>query len=161
MVEQSIHRTTLRMQAGFTLIEIMIAIALIGILVAIAYPSYQSYVIKTKRADMMAEMQQIASRIEANKINYKRYDRIPLSAVFTGEVDSNGTTTFPVLGSALYRVSITPMNTAADRIDGGAWTISAVPIPGAQMVGDGTLTINSTGRKCRDNACGTGNEWDE
>ena len=57
---------------GFTLIELMVVVAIIGILAAIAYPSYQGYVERTNRADMMAEMQQIAQRIEANKIIYKR-----------------------------------------------------------------------------------------
>lgn len=46
-------------QSGFTLIELMIVVAIVGILSAIAYPSYQSYVQRTGRADGMAKLMEI------------------------------------------------------------------------------------------------------
>ena len=61
-------KNTHHQQTGFTLIEMMIVVAIIGILAAISYPSYQRYVIKTKRTDMMSEMQNIASEIESRKL---------------------------------------------------------------------------------------------
>ncbi|MGP5537033.1 type IV pilin protein [Psychrobacter glacincola] len=157
-----------RSRQGFTLIELMIVVAIIGVLAAIAYPSYQSYVIKTKRVDMMTEMQQIASRIEANKITYKRYDRIPLNEIYSNSVTGTATT-FPNSGEALYTISIetldnaTPPNATAGLL-GGNWLLTAEPISGLQ-INDGNLTLNFEGEKCRgsgtDQVCGFGDEWND
>lgn len=153
-------------QGGFTLIELMIVIAIIGVLAAIAYPSYQGYIERTNRAEMMTEMQQIASRIESNKINYKRYDRIPLSSVLSGTLASDGSVNFPSSGTSLYTVIVgtgtwgdTSWTTSTGTLGGRDWTIRAIPVTGQRMVNDGSLTLDSTGKKCRDTYCGSGSEW--
>lgn len=153
---ERLSSTKAAQQAGFTLIELMIVVAIIGILAAIAYPSYQGYTERVNRADMMTEMQQIASRIEANKITYKRYDRIPLNEIFSNTV-SGSATTFPSTGTALYNVSISPVS--GSNLEGQNWTIRATPVAGTRMADDGDLTFDHRGLKCRDDKCGMGDEW--
>ena len=145
---------------GFTLIELMITVAIIGILAAIAYPNYQRYVIKTKRVDMMSEMQQLATRIESSKINYRRYDKIPLTEIYSS-APTAGAVNFPSSGTALYNVTVTPKNAANTLLNGREWKITATPKTGTQMATDGTLTLDYQGIKCRATVCSSGDEWNK
>lgn len=58
---------------GFTLIELMIAVAIVGILAAIAYPSYTQYMIRANRAAAQAEMMDIANRQEQFLLTDRSY----------------------------------------------------------------------------------------
>lgn len=148
---------------GFTLIEMMIVVAIIGILAAIAYPSYQQYVIKTKRADMMSEMQNIASEIQARKLAQGSYS----NALRTGLTGN-----YPKQGTALYNVTVetivAPVSPPPETPPPlgpltSEWIITATPLVASQMVSDGALSLNYQGIKCRGNGvnkkCGTGDEW--
>ena len=128
---------------GFTLIEMMIVVAIIALLASIGYPSYQSYIVKSKRTDMMTEMQNIASQIESRKLAQGTYS----NALTTG-LDGN----YPRQNS-LYTVAITPNPLTSE------WTITAETIDDTQIDGDGTLTLNYQNVKCRGSICGTGDEW--
>ena len=142
-------------QRGFTLIEMMIVVAIIGVLAAIAYPSYQRYVIKTKRTDMMSEMQNIASEIESRKLAQGSY-----SAISAG-IKTEFATAYPRQGTQLYDVTINPDPLAPpDNTLTNKWKITATPKSG-QMAGDGTLTLNYQGIKCRGTTCGTGEQWNQ
>jgi len=128
---------------GFTLVELMIIVAITGILAAIAYPSYQGYVERTNRADMMSEMHNIASTIESRKLAQGKYSSVVTTDLTNDYPQSN----------ALYTVAISPSPLVS------TWTITATPVPNKRMKNDGAISLDYRGYKCRGTTCGTGNEW--
>ena len=139
---------TSNFQQGFTLVEMMVVVTIIGILTAIIYPNYKQYVIKTKRADMMSEMHNIASEIESRKLSQGTYT----NALVTG-LGGNLPRSNP-----LYDVTFTDPLTSQ-------WIITAEPIDNTQMDGDGNLSLSVQGVKCRIinsvRNCGTNDEWND
>lgn len=127
-------------RSGFTLVELIVAVAIVGILASIAIPSYQAHVDRTRRSDAQATLTAAANAMERYKTGSGQgsYDSASLgsasSDVFPAEA--------PLEGSTKYYNLTLP---ASELTDSG-YTILATP-KGA-MVGDGRLTITHTGRRC-------------
>ncbi len=126
--------------SGFNLIELMIVITIIAILAAIAYPSYQSQIRKTKRAEMKVTMQDIASNIQRYKVVH-----FTVIGATTNTLGINAT--YPIQGSALYNVTLSPLD-SQNTLNSESWVLTATPISGTNQAADGTLIINSKGQKC-------------
>lgn len=123
---------------GFTLIEIVVVVAVIGILAAIAIPSYQQHLRKGRRANAEAFLSDVASREQQYLLDARGY-------ALGGTAIADLGLTLPTDVSNFYAVAVTP---AAPAIP-PAFTVTATPFPGGVQEPDGTLAIDNNGTKTR------------
>ena len=103
---------------GFTLIELMITVVIIGILAAIAYPSYTSYVRKSKRATAQSALMDVAAKEQAYLLDRRAYASVltDLGFVVPQEIVNAYTFTIVVDNAAspmTFVVTATPINSQA------------------------------------------------
>lgn len=87
---------------GFTLIEAMITVAIIGIIAAIAYPSYLDSVRRSNRAEAKTELMDIAQRLQRCYTGLARFDDRDNCAVYRDLLDGGVVTR----GSGFYEITI-------------------------------------------------------
>ena len=118
-----------KMSKGFTLIELMITVAIIGILAAIAMPNYTQYVIRSNRAAAQAEMMAIANKEEQILLANRAYvDETAIGYTLPTGVSNKYTYAIAAPAGTVpyYKITFTPSGTQAS---------------------DGNLTLDSTGAK--------------
>lgn len=127
------------MQRGFTLVELLITVAVVVILASIAIPNYVQYTKRAARAEAKAILLENAQFMERNFTEANRYDRDSAGTALAGT--SLPASQSPRDGSAKYTMSLNATQTA--------FTLSAVPVVGGPMDGDecGSLTYNQLGQK--------------
>ena len=134
----------LRKHQGFTLIELMIVVAVIGILASIAYPSYREYVAKSRRAEAKTVLsaQQWMERFYTENF---RYDQNSAGTAVTDASQFPARfSQSPTEGSAVYTIAVVIPANARD-----AYSVRATRKAGASMTADrcGDFSLDHLGRK--------------
>jgi type IV pilus assembly protein PilE len=138
---------TQRLQ-GFTLIELMVTVAIVAILAAIAIPNYQQYVVRSNRAAAQSAMMDLANRQQqfllANRA-YGDYDAMVDSGyTLPNEVSTKYGITTPVIYTD--RVLDSSCSLVSDTGTTPKFVIMFTP-SGSQQ-NDGNLYLSNTGAKC-------------
>ena len=113
---------------GFTLIELMIVVAIVGILASIALPAYQDSVRKSKRATAQGDLMSFANAMERYFTTNGVYTDATAATVYTATSPSDG-------GTANYNLSVVAGTTT--------FTLTAAATGG--QIGDGNMQLTSTG----------------
>lgn len=148
-------------QQGFGLLELMITVAIIGIIVGIAYPSYRDHIVSSNRADVQGTLETMATAMERYRSDNSTYVGARTTA---GAASAPNTTVFP--SQAPIDSNDKTYNLIIQAEDTGSYTLRATPIAGGPQDGDGYLELTSTGIKRwdKDNSGGTSaseNTWDD
>ena len=123
---------------GFTLIELMITVVIVGILAAIAYPSYRNWVYQANRADAQQALTSLANRQERYYLNFSPPTYVADLRSLGYSAQTNVTT-----GGSMYTIAVTAANASS-------YTLTATPRAGTSQVDDAkctSLILNSTGVK--------------
>ena len=133
--------------AGFTLIELMIVVAIVGFLAAIALPSYQSYIARGNRAAARVALSQASQYMQRFYAANDRYDADRTGAQTIWATMPPAFMRAPADGTQLYELS----NTGANPSSATASTFTLImrPVATANMANDkcGGFTLTQAGVK--------------
>lgn len=135
-----------RRLGGFTLIELMIAVAIVGILVRLAYPVYTQSVLRSHRTDAKSALLDLASREERYFSTANAYtDQAPtLGYASTATVTPAAPMQILSGSTAYYQMSVVFSAPSASNAN---WTFTATAAPIGNQTNDscGSYTISNTG----------------
>jgi len=127
-------RSVSRSMSGFTLLELMIVVVVVGVLMAVALPSYQDSVRKSRRSDAMSAMLDVANRQEQVMMDTNAY---------TADMTALGFAADPMISpEGYYSIDAT--------IGTNSYTITATPVGSEAQSDDAkctTFTLTSAGVK--------------
>ena len=142
----------MKRNTGFTLLELMIVVAIVAILASVALPSYTEHMRKSRRADAQAFAQDVVARQQQVLLDRRAY-----ASSITAAVGSNGLgLSIPSNVSSFYSVTMT-----AQAGPPPAFVVTLTPTGGqASDTSCGEMTINQAGVKTdAKTRAGTGSCW--
>ncbi len=125
-------KQTSRMQ-GFTLMELMIAVVIVGVLAAIAYPAYTDHMNRARRADGKAALLNMANYMEHYYTENNGYSGATLTTIgYTGTTSQEGyyNLSISALTNTSYTLRATPTGVQAGDTTCGALTLTNTNIKG-------------------------------
>ncbi len=128
---------------GFTLIELMVAVAIVAILTFVALPSYQNYVLKSHRTAAINALQDLASRQASYYTTNNTYATSLTALGYPADPAP-----VPSTGNSYYSLSLAQANASA-------FTLQAQPVGNQLSDICGTFTYNNLGVKGNTGATGT------
>ena len=128
-----------RRQRGMTLIELLIAVAIVGILASIGYPAYTEYAVRVNRQQAMADLLNTASLLE-------RYKAVKVSYTGAGDKDifNAWSPADRPVGDKKYQIKLLVAK------DGRSYVLTAEPVSGTKQASDGIIYYYSNGLKAWD-----------
>ena len=121
---------------GFSLLELMVVVALIGILTMVALPSYSEYVIRTNRADAKDLLTDVAFHQERFNTRNRTYTVTMTDLGYSADPATSANGFYTVDATACLNSTIA-----------SCVLLTATPVAGTAQVSDGTLTLDSRGNR--------------
>lgn len=120
---------------GFTLVELIVVVAIVGLLASVAHPFYKEHQAKVSRADAQAELARVAQQLQF-------YYSINNTYTGANPLGKTNSMQFPKT-KPLYTISATITDNATTGEIGTNFVLRATPIAKGKLAGDGVICLNN------------------
>jgi len=133
----SLHEHQKRRASGFTLLELLIVVVIVGLLLSMALPAYQNYLVRASRTEAKSVLLEVMSRQEQYAMTNRAY------ATTVAQLG----VTLPDNFSLQYDLAIVTTSWVSGPATMAGHTATATPKVGSRQVADGPIAINQFGLK--------------